>query len=91
MNPDNEEKIVNWVIELVKGLVSNPDEVSVKLLKDEQGTLCKVKVADGDVGKVIGKGGNIASAIRVLVRSAGFLVDEKISTVIESPYPRSHN
>ena len=59
------------VMHIVKALVDNPDEVTVEetLVKDE--VILKLKVSQDDVGKVIGKQGRIAKAIRSVLKSAG--------------------
>ena len=60
--------------ELVKAialsLVDNPDEVSVSSIEKDGETVIELKVAASDMGKVIGKQGRIAKAIRVVVRAA---------------------
>ena len=54
---------------IARALVNNPDAVEVTEEKDEEGgTLLKLKVADEDKGRVIGKQGRIAQAIRTLIR-----------------------
>jgi predicted RNA-binding protein YlqC (UPF0109 family) len=55
---------------LVAELVSEPDEVRVTETADERGMRFAVEVAPGDMGKVIGKGGRTAKAIRTVVRAA---------------------
>ena len=60
------------LIELIaKSLVDNPDRVEVSLLDGEQSSLIELKVAPGDLGKVIGKQGRTAQAIRVILGAAG--------------------
>ncbi len=55
---------------LAKSLVDNPDEVSVKQIDGEHEIVLELRVADGDMGKVIGKQGRIAKAIRTVVKAA---------------------
>lgn len=55
---------------LVSELVSEPDEVRVTETADDRGMRFAVEVAPGDMGKVIGKGGRTAKAIRMVVRAA---------------------
>lgn len=56
---------------LVKQVVDNPDEVSVETVEGRRSNLeLDVRVADGDMGRVIGKRGRIAQAIRTVVRAA---------------------
>ncbi len=58
---------------LVKNLVSNPDMVSVKQFDDEEQVTIEVLVSSDDMGKVIGKRGMIASAIRTIVQASSRL------------------
>jgi len=59
------------VLELiVRGLVDEPDEVSIKTLGDASGTTYEVTVAQPDVGKVIGRQGRVAGALRMVARAA---------------------
>ena len=53
--------------EFAKKLVDNPDEVQVREVRGDFVTVLEVQVADGEAGKVIGKGGNIANAFRTLI------------------------
>ncbi len=54
---------------IAKSLVDNPDEVEVKEISGERVTLFELSVGDGEVGKVIGKGGRTANAMRTLLNS----------------------
>ena len=54
---------------IVKNLVSNPDAVEVCLENQGKTKVFKVKVDGKDLGSVIGRGGNIANAIRTVVKS----------------------
>ena len=53
---------------IAKSIVSLPDDVVVTEETDEQGVKLKLQVADEDKGRVIGKQGRIAEAIRTLIR-----------------------
>ncbi len=56
---------------LVRQLVDRPDEVSVEEFEDEDGTLVfELSVAEDDYGKVIGRGGRTANALRLVVKAA---------------------
>ena len=58
------------VIELiVKSLVENPDAVVLEDVVDGDNVTVKVKVADGDMGRVIGKGGATVTAIRTILKN----------------------
>ncbi|MBR7073062.1 MAG: KH domain-containing protein [Eubacterium sp.] len=73
------------LISITKGLVDNPDEVSVDVDEpNEEGvTVYHLHVAEGDMGRVIGKQGRIAKAIRVVMRAAANRRDAKISVEID--------
>ncbi|HEX3010663.1 MAG TPA: KH domain-containing protein [Syntrophomonadaceae bacterium] len=55
---------------LAKSLVDNPDEVEVREIDSERSTIIELQVAPDDMGKVIGKQGKIARAIRTLTKAA---------------------
>ncbi len=60
------------LVELIaKALVDNPEKVVVSQLEGEQTTILELKVAQEDLGKVIGKQGRTARAIRVILGAAG--------------------
>jgi predicted RNA-binding protein YlqC (UPF0109 family) len=56
---------------IVRALVDDPEQVVVNTVAGERSIIFEVRVAPDDVGKVIGKGGRIANALRTLVRAAG--------------------
>ena len=72
--------------ELVKAialsLVDNPDEVRVRTLEKDGETVVELKVSTSDMGKVIGKQGRIAKAIRVVVKAASAKDGKEISVDI---------
>jgi predicted RNA-binding protein YlqC (UPF0109 family) len=53
---------------IAKSIVNAPDDVQVTQEEDEQGIILKLQVADEDKGRVIGKQGRIAEAMRTLIR-----------------------
>ena len=59
------------VTTIVKALVDEPEKVVVNKVEGERSVIFEVRVAPEDLGKVIGKGGRIANALRTLVRAAG--------------------
>lgn len=73
------------LISITKGLVDNPDKVSVDIdeTNEEGVTVYHLHVAEGDMGRVIGKQGRIAKAIRVVMRAAATRNDAKISIEID--------
>jgi predicted RNA-binding protein YlqC (UPF0109 family) len=56
---------------IAKALVDTPEEVSVEEVQDEDTTVLELRVAAGDVGKVIGKQGRTARAIRTILSASG--------------------
>ena len=56
---------------LVKGLVDNPDEVVVDLVNGRRGKTLEVRVHPDDLGKVIGRGGRTAKALRQVMTGVG--------------------
>ena len=67
------------LVELIaKSLVDNPDGVVVNETSDENTTTLELTVAPEDMGKVIGKGGRIAKAIRTVVKAAASKGDKKV-------------
>jgi len=74
---------VKELVELIaKALVDNPDKVKVTQLDGEQSSIIEVTVAPEDLGKVIGKQGRNAQAIRVVVGAAGMKLKKRISVEI---------
>jgi len=66
---------------IAKSIVDNPDEVSVKEIEGSQSIIIELKVAEEDMGKVIGKKGRIAQAIRTVVKAAA--IQENKRAVVE--------
>ena len=63
---------------IAKALVDNPDEVSVTETENEKALVLELRVAQSDMGKVIGKQGRIAKAIRSVVKAAASKEDKKV-------------
>ena len=63
---------------IAKSLVENPDEVTVPEKQSGKTTVLELKVAPSDMGKVIGKQGRIAKAIRAVVKAAASKEDKKV-------------
>ena len=68
---------------IAKSLVDNPDEVVVTEKETEKGLVLELKVAPSDLGKVIGKQGRIAKAIRSVVKAAASRENKQVSVEIE--------
>ncbi|MBS6599659.1 MAG: KH domain-containing protein [Clostridium sp.] len=63
---------------IAKALVEKPEEVSVNEFIDGDAVILELKVAEEDMGKVIGKQGRIAKAIRTVVKAASLKSDKKV-------------
>jgi hypothetical protein len=59
--------IADLVRYIAKGLVDKPDEVHVALIEERQASVYELEVAESDLGKIIGRGGKTARALRTLV------------------------
>ncbi len=66
---------------IAQSLVDNPDQVDVREIEGEQSLIIELRVAPEDMGKVIGKQGRIAKAIRTVVKAAA--TKEKKRVVVE--------
>jgi predicted RNA-binding protein YlqC (UPF0109 family) len=62
-----EKDLVEYI---VKSLVDDPSQVVVNVVEGEKSTILELRVAEGDIGKVIGKHGRIAKAIRTVLQAA---------------------
>jgi hypothetical protein len=62
---------------LAKGLVDKPDEVRVERVEKDGALVLELHVAPDDVGKVIGRQGRIARALRTIVRASGARSNER--------------
>ena len=70
------------VLDIAKALVDNPEAVVVEKTKKNDEIILKLSVSQDDMGKVIGKQGRIAKAIRTVVRSAANRENVKVSLEI---------
>jgi predicted RNA-binding protein YlqC (UPF0109 family) len=74
---------VKELVEMIaKALVDSPDQVKVSLLEGEQSSIIELRVAPDDVGKVIGKQGRNAQAIRTILGAAGMKIKKRLSMEI---------
>ena len=74
MNDDSLREVIEAI---AKALVDNPDEVTVKEIEGEATTVLELRVAPQDLGKVIGKQGRTARAMRTLLRAAGMKLKKR--------------
>ena len=67
---------------MAKNLVDDPDAVTVTEVSDDEGKVLELRVAPGDMGKVIGRQGRIAKEIRTIVKTVAQRTGEKVTVDI---------
>ncbi|MGH2407373.1 MAG: KH domain-containing protein [Candidatus Limnocylindrales bacterium] len=67
---------------VARNLVDEPDAVSIEVHKEPDGTVIELHVAEGDMGKVIGRNGSVAKALRTLLKVMSAREGEPISLEI---------
>ena len=75
------EELLAWI---ARGLVDEPDAVRVERVDEVDAIVLRLSVAPDDVGKVIGRQGRVARALRTLVRSAGARGNKRLVLEIQS-------
>ena len=70
--------MVELVAVIAKSLVDKPEEVEVKESAEEQSIVIELKVAPDDMGKIIGRQGRIAKALRTVVKAAATKAGKKV-------------
>ncbi len=70
---------------VIKALVDNPNDVKITRTVDEMGVLMTLEVNAADMGKVIGRDGNTAKAIRTLLRVVGMKNNSRVNLKINEP------
>jgi predicted RNA-binding protein YlqC (UPF0109 family) len=73
------EELVTY---LARSLVDSPDEVTVTRTERDGATVLELRVGEADVGKVIGRQGRIARALRTIVRASGAHQNERVQLEI---------
>lgn len=63
---------------LVRALVEDPEAVVVEELEEEGDLVYEITVAEDDLGRVIGKGGRVANAIRTIAKAAAVRIDRRV-------------
>lgn len=74
--------MVDLVEMIAKSLVDHPDDVYVNEVEGQQSIIIELKVAPEDMGKVIGKQGRIAKAIRTVVKAAASKENKRVAVEI---------
>jgi predicted RNA-binding protein YlqC (UPF0109 family) len=82
-----DQEFVEYV---VKALVENPDKVKVDRRVDEMGVLITLDVAGEDMGKIIGRDGATAKALRTLLRVVGMKNNARVNLKINEPDGRTY-
>jgi predicted RNA-binding protein YlqC (UPF0109 family) len=70
-----EKDLVEYI---AKSLVDQPNNVEVNVIEGEKSTILELKVAQEDIGKVIGKSGRIARAIRTILSAAAAKTEKRV-------------
>ncbi len=79
---ENDVKFLEFV---VKSLVEKPEDVKITRTVDEMGVLMSLDVNKDDMGKIIGREGNTAKAIRTLLRVVGMKNNARVNLKINEP------
>lgn len=80
-----DNKDVEFVRFVVSQIVSNPDEIKIERKVDEMGVLITLEVGKDDMGKIIGKSGQTAKALRTLLRIIGSQNNARVNLKIVEP------
>ena len=80
-----QEQDAQFLEYVVKALVDNPNDVKIKRTVDEMGVLMNLDVNPADMGKIIGREGNTAKAIRTLLRVVGMKNNARVNLKINEP------
>ena len=79
---ENDAQFLDYV---VKGLADHPESVKINRTVDEMGVLLSLDVHPEDMGKIIGRSGNTAKAIRILLRVVGMKNNARVNLKINEP------
>lgn len=79
---EQDQQFLDYV---VKALVDHPDDVKINRVVDQMGVLLTLSVHKDDMGKVIGRSGATAKAIRTVLRVVGMKNDARVNLKIEEP------
>jgi len=82
LSPQDEERLIELVGFLVQGVVAHPQEVEVEEFFDDTGIVYGVRVHPDDLGRVIGRDGRVANALRSLTRAAAIKSGARVTVEI---------
>lgn len=88
MNNADDKAFLEYV---VKALVDHPEDVKIDRTVDEMGVLITMTVNGADMGKIIGRQGNTAKAIRTLLRVIGMKNNARVNLKINEPEGSTHH
>jgi predicted RNA-binding protein YlqC (UPF0109 family) len=77
-----QESVLNLISYVVVNLVRHPDDVTVDIVRKQDRDIYQVRVHQDDLGKVIGKGGQTARALRVLLAAVSAKTDQRVGLEI---------
>jgi predicted RNA-binding protein YlqC (UPF0109 family) len=76
---DPVKNMSDLVLEIARALVDSPENVSVEVISEAEGTILRLRVAQSDVGKVIGKQGRTARSLRTILSAASMKQKHRFS------------
>ncbi len=85
---DPASSMIRLISEVAKSLVDDPEIVSVESIADGEGTILRLRVAPGDLGKVIGRQGRTARSLRTILGAASMKLRHRFSLDIIEEGPR---
>ena len=74
--------IKDFLTYIVKGLVDNPDAVIITEIEGEKACIIEIKVAQDDIGRVIGKQGKVIKSIRVLSNAVATKINKRVTVEV---------
>ena len=89
---DPAKNMSDLVLEIARALVDSPESVSIEVVTESEGTILRLRVAQSDVGKVIGKQGRTARSLRTILSAASMKQKHRFSLDIveEGERPPHH-
>lgn len=80
---DNRQTVIDWVTKLVRDLADRPEDLSFKAIFDEKGLLITVYAPKSELGRLIGKEGRTAEALRSVISVFGIKYGARCSLKID--------
>jgi predicted RNA-binding protein YlqC (UPF0109 family) len=76
---ENYANIIGLVTDIARALVDSPESVVVETVDEEESTVIRLRVAPGDIGKIIGKQGRTARSLRTILTAASMKVRHRFA------------